>query len=176
MNESASDLHTRKEALDGICVILDDFDEIYDDWQLTARITELLRFLTEQAGQEYRYHNFRVDVPEENAVQLMTVHKSKGLEFHTVFLPRLNKREFPVSNIGGKKYHHVLGDVFAQNKAKYDFDLEDERKLFYVAVTRAERNLFLSYTLENLPVSEFVFDAAESATLQMDRAELQHQR
>ena len=98
----------------------------------------------------------------------MTVHKSKGLEFHTVFLPRINHREFPVSKMGGKKYYHVLGGVFAENKAKYDSDSEDERKLFYVAITRAKQNLFMSYTLEN-PVSEFVFDASESASLKMNR-------
>ena len=56
-----------------------------------------------------------------------------------------------------------------------DSDIEDERKLFYVAVTRAERNLFLSYTLESQSVSEFVSNAAESAALQMDRRDLQYQ-
>ena len=175
LDEAASDLHTRQEDLEGICVILDDYDEIYGDWQLTARISGVLRFLVEQARQEYKYHNFRETAPDGDAVQLMTVHKSKGLEFHTVFLPRLNKREFPVSNMGGKKYFHVLGGVFAENKAKYDSDIEDERKLFYVAVTRAKRNLFLSYILENQPVSEFVSNAAESAALQIDRADLQYQ-
>lgn len=175
LNESAPDLHARKEDLDGICAILDDYDEIYGDWQLTARISGVLRFLGEQARQEYKYHNFRESAPDEDAVQLMTVHKSKGLEFHTVFLPRLNKREFPVSAMGGKKYYHVLGGVFAENKAKYDSDIEDERKLFYVAVTRAEQNLFLSYTLENQPVSEFVSNAAESASLQINRNDLRYQ-
>lgn len=175
LNESATDLHARQEDLTGICTILDDYDEIYGDWQLTARISGVLRFLGEQARQEYKYHNFRECAPDEDAVQLMTVHKSKGLEFHTVFLPRLNKREFPVSAMGGKKYYHVLGGIFAENKAKYDSDIEDERKLFYVAITRAERNLFLSYTLGNQPVSEFVSDAAESASLQIDRNDLRYQ-
>ena len=175
LNDEAPDLYNRREDMEGICMILDDYDEIYGDWQLTARISGMLRFLAEQARQEYKYHNFRESAPEDDAVQLMTVHKSKGLEFHSVFLPRLNKREFPVSGIGGKKYYHVLGGVFEENKAKYDSDIEDERKLFYVAVTRAERNLFLSYTLESQSVSEFVSNAAESAALQMDRRDLQYQ-
>ena len=175
LNDEAPDLYNRREDMEGICMILDDYDEVYGDWQLTARISGMLRFLAEQARQEYKYHNFRESAPEDDAVQLMTVHKSKGLEFHSVFLPRLNKREFPVSGIGGKKYYHVLGGVFEENKAKYDSDIEDERKLFYVAVTRAERNLFLSYTLESQSVSEFVSNAAESAALQMDRRDLQYQ-
>ena len=57
----------------------------------------------------------------------MTVHKAKGLEFNTVFLPELIKREFPVFNIGGKKYWHILGGCFEENKDKYQSDVEDER-------------------------------------------------
>ena len=154
--------------------ILDDYDEIYGDYQLSARVSGLLRFLGTQAAQEYRYQSFREKSPDENAVQLMTVHKSKGLEFHTVFLPQLNKREFPVSNMGGKKYYHVLGGTFAENKAKYEADIEDERKLFYVAVTRAKQNLFLSYTLENQPVSTFVKESAASRYLAINREDLNY--
>lgn len=175
LNEKAADFSTRTEDLDGICKILDDYDEIYGDYQLSARIGGVLRFLGLQAAQEYKYHNFRESAPDEDAVQLMTVHKSKGLEFHTVFLPRLNKREFPVSAMGGKKYYHVLGGVFEADKAKYESDTEDERKLFYVAVTRAKQNLYLSYTLEKQAVSEFVSNAAESAALQMNREDLRYQ-
>lgn len=175
LNENASDFVIRLEDLEGICKILDDYDEIYGDYQLSARIGGMLNFLGRQASQEYKYHNFRERDGDEDAVQLMTVHKSKGLEFHSVFLPRLNKREFPVSKMGGKKYYHVLGGVFEENKAKYDSDIEDERKLFYVAVTRAEQNLFLSYTLENQPVSEFVSNAAESAALEINRSDLHYQ-
>ena len=172
---AAEDLKTRAEDLEGICRILDDYDEIYGDYQLSARISGLLRFLGTQAAQEYKYHNFRENDPDADVVQLMTIHKSKGLEFHTVFLPCLNKREFPVANLGGKKYYHILGGTFAENKSRYESDIEDERKLFYVALTRAEQNLYLSYTLENLPVSEFLADAAKSESLVMNRADLMYQ-
>lgn len=175
LEDSAPDLHIRKEDLAGIYTILDDYDEIYGDYQLSARITGLLKFLDTQVRSEYKYHNFRTSSTEEDAVQLMTVHKSKGLEFHTVFLPCLNEREFPVSAKGGRKYYHVLGSPFDENKAKYESDIVDERKLFYVAVTRAEQNLYLSYTLANLPVSEFVAEAAESNYLGIDRNDLYYQ-
>lgn len=174
LNENAADIIMRREDLDGVYKILDDYDEIYGDQQLTARIDGLLRFLGQQARQEYKYHNFREDASDEDAVQLMTIHKSKGLEFHSVFLPRLNHLEFPVSNMGGRKYYHVLGGVFAENKSKYESDIEDERKLFYVAITRAKQNLFMSYTLEKHPVSAFVCDAAESDRLQINREDLQY--
>lgn len=175
LNKNVSDLKERKEDLDGICKVLDDYDEIYGDYQLSARVMGLLRFLDTQAKQEYKYHNFRESSAEEDAVQILTVHKSKGLEFHTVFLPRLNKREFPVAKMGGRRYYHVLGGTFADKKEKYESDIEDERKLFYVAVTRAEQNLFLSYTLENQPVSDFVSNAAESAALEINREDLRYQ-
>lgn len=174
LNPSASDLKVRIEDLEGISTILDDYDEIYGDYQLSYRISGLLRFLGEYAREEYKYHNFREAAPDD-AVQIMTVHKSKGLEFHTVFLPRLNKRDFPISNMGGKKYYHVLGGAFADNKNRYDSDIEDERKLFYVAVTRAKNNLFLSYTFEKQEVSCFVAEAAESSCLKIDKNDLYYE-
>lgn len=175
LNEEHEDYSARVEDLEGFCFILDDYDEIYGDYQLSARISGLLRFLTEQARQEYKYHNFRECPAGEDAVQLMTVHKSKGLQFETVFLPRLNKREFPVSKMGGKKYYHVLGGAFEENKAKYESDIEDERKLFYVAITRAKANLFLSFTLEDQPLSLFMEEIAESSFVKMNRDDLQYQ-
>ena len=168
LNEDAEDVEDRRINLDGIVKILDDYDEIYGDWQLSARISGVLRFLDTQAADEYKYHSFRPKDPDIDAVQIMTVHKSKGLEFHTVFLPELTMKEFPISNIGGKKYYHVLGGVFEENKDKYQSDLEDERKLFYVAVTRAKQNLYMTYELSSQPVSCFVKEAAASSYLKLD--------
>ena len=102
----------------------------------------------------------------------MTVHKAKGLEFHTVFLPELTKREFPVSNIGGRQYWHILGGVFEVNKDKYQSDLEDERKLFYVAITRAKQILYMTYELSAQPISCFVKESADSHHLKIDRSDL----
>lgn len=172
IDDVAEDAEIRRMDLDGIAKILDDYDEIYGDWQLSARITGVLKFLGTQAADEYKYHSFKPKDPNADAVQIMTVHKSKGLEFNTVFLPELTKREFPVSNMGGKKYYHVLGGVFEENKDKYQSDLEDERKLFYVAVTRAKQNLYMTYELSAQPVSCFVKESAVSHHLKLDRNDL----
>ncbi len=64
-----------------------------------------------------------------NGVRLMTVHASKGLEFKYVFIAGLEQDLFPQSR-----------------DTKKDGDPEEERRLFYVALTRAEHKLFLSYT------------------------------
>ncbi len=172
IDDSADDIDTRRMDLESIAKILDDYDEIYGDWQLSARVTGVLKFLGTQAAEEYKYHSFKPKDLNADAVQIMTVHKSKGLEFHTVFLPELTKREFPVSNMGGKKYYHVLGGVFEENKERYQSDLEDERKLFYVAVTRAKQNLFMTYELSTQRVSCFVEEAAASHYLQINRNDL----
>ncbi|MDE2617764.1 MAG: ATP-binding domain-containing protein, partial [Burkholderiales bacterium] len=65
----------------------------------------------------------------QEAVQLMTVHASKGLEFDVVFITGLEEGLFPHEN------------------AMSDFDgLEEERRLMYVAITRARRRLYLSHS------------------------------
>ncbi len=64
----------------------------------------------------------------EPAVTLMTVHGSKGLEFPFVFITGLEEELFP---IGGRSGEEV--------------DIEEERRLFYVAITRAEKHLYFSY-------------------------------
>lgn len=165
LGPECEDYQVRYDDLQGFVKILEDYDEIFCDQQLSARITGVLQFLENQAADEYKYHNFKTKSGEDDCVHIMTVHKSKGLEFHTVFLPELEEREFPVSNRGGKKYWHILGGVFEENKAKFESDLEDERKLFYVAVTRAKQNLYLMYELSKKNLSVFVKEAAGSSYL-----------
>ncbi|MDO8412301.1 MAG: 3'-5' exonuclease [Gallionellaceae bacterium] len=63
----------------------------------------------------------------EDALHLMTVHSSKGLEFHTVFITGLEEGLFPHQN------------------SKMDDGLDEERRLMYVAITRARRRLYLSF-------------------------------
>lgn len=65
---------------------------------------------------------------ERDAVKLMTVHASKGLEFSTVFITGLEQGLFP----------------YERDEGSEESD-EEERRLFYVALTRAKKKLFLSY-------------------------------
>lgn len=65
---------------------------------------------------------------EKPAVTLMTVHASKGLEFPIVFIAGLEENLFPV---GGRRSEEI--------------DFEEERRLFYVAITRAQSKLFFSH-------------------------------
>jgi DNA helicase II / ATP-dependent DNA helicase PcrA len=90
----------------------------------------------------------------ENAVKLMTVHASKGLEFEYVFITGLEEDLFP---------HQRM------NATKNKEDSEEERRLFYVAITRARKKIYLTYantrtifgsTQSNTP-SQFISDIEE---------------
>ncbi len=70
---------------------------------------------------------------DNNAVKLMTVHASKGLEFDYVFVTGLEEGLFP---------HEKMGDE--------DIDDEEERRLFYVAITRAGKKLYLTHAMTRI--------------------------
>lgn len=83
------------------------------------------------------------DIRGVDAVQVMTVHQAKGLEWAIVFVPALVQRRFPSSNTGAESPWFVPNELFDQDR--YEGSVEDERKLFYVAITRARDALCLSY-------------------------------
>ncbi|HEY4515901.1 MAG TPA: UvrD-helicase domain-containing protein [Candidatus Paceibacterota bacterium] len=93
---------------------------------------------------------------EQKAVRLMTVHASKGLEFDTVFISGLEDGLFP---------HERMNEERVRPEER-----EEERRLFYVALTRARKKVFLSYAETrtmfgnrqvNIP-SGFIFDIPET--------------
>ena len=161
------DIEQRKIDLESFNQILNDFDEIYKDNQLSFRISNLLRFLEESALEQYKYHKFNNNLDDEG-INIMSIHKSKGLEFHTVFILGMEKGEFPSTYNGGRKYYNLLGEYFKKNAKKYESNIEDERKLFYVALTRAKNNLFIYSQISKKDVSEFFIECANSDYLKLD--------
>lgn len=92
---------------------------------------------------------------DHDAVKLMTVHASKGLEFDYVFIAGLEQDLFPHQRIGKDQLS--------------DGEAEEERRLFYVAITRARKKVFISYAQlrtiygaqkVNMP-SEFIADIGD---------------
>ena len=90
---------------------------------------------------------------EENFVKLMTIHSSKGLEFDFVFIAGMEEGLFP-------------GEASILN----DEDLEEERRLCYVAITRAKKELRLSHASERMlwgqssygrPASRFIGELSQ---------------
>lgn len=124
----------------------------YDDYNIeeTTGIEKLIEDASLSSDQD-----ILIRENKNNGVKLMTVHASKGLEFKYVFVTGLEQDLFP----------HI------KDHAKKE-DAEEERRLFYVAITRAKQKLFLTYAMlrtifgtkqVNTP-SEFIYDIPENLT------------
>ncbi|MFZ5523434.1 MAG: UvrD-helicase domain-containing protein [Pseudomonadota bacterium] len=82
---------------------------------------------------------------QDDALHLMTVHSAKGLEFHTVFITGLEEGLFP-----------------HQNSQREDGGLDEERRLMYVALTRARRRLYLSFAQSRMLHGQMSYGMASS--------------
>jgi len=100
----------------------------YDELPGEIGIEKLLEDASLASDQDSIMHN-QEQKKNKNAVKLMTVHAAKGLEFKYVFIVGLEEGLFPYEHQGEKNE-----------------DAEEERRLFYVALTRAKEKLFLSFT------------------------------
>lgn len=80
-----------------------------------------------------------------DAVQILTVHQAKGLEWPVVFLPALVSRRFPSQRTGQAREWLLPDAVFPPaTRRRYEGSETEERRLFYVAMTRARDALYLS--------------------------------
>lgn len=108
-------------------------DRMQDIEQLALfaeRQDDLARFLAEASMQEsYAAALEQGHVEEGERMVLSTIHQAKGLEWEVVFIMNLASGQFPI------------------DKAKGSQAIEEERRLFYVAITRARKYLYLSYPL-----------------------------
>src|SRR6185437_11011102 len=93
----------------------------------------------------------------DDAVQLMTVHSAKGLEFPHVFILRLSNNDFPSKPRPAT--FEFPRELMKEEQPKYDFQTQEERRLFYVALTRAQKRLTLSTVVNRWKrESPFVID------------------
>ena len=79
-----------------------------------------------------------------DAVQIMTVHQAKGREWPVVLLPALLRNRFP-SQIRQSQIWQLLPRGSVENAARYDGSVDDERRLFYVAMTRSKKFLHMTW-------------------------------
>jgi DNA helicase-2/ATP-dependent DNA helicase PcrA len=116
------------------------------DWQPkseTQRLKEFVEYLDyfEQAG-----GSINLEQESGDAVQLMTVHAAKGLEFDHVYALRLVSRGFPAGE--KPRVLEFPRELMKEEQPQGSFHIQEERRLFYVAVTRARHRLTLN-TVEN---------------------------
>ena len=117
------------------------------DWEPkseTRSLPEFLEYLDyfEQANGTLSLED---DAPGD-AVQLMTVHGAKGLEFPHVFLLRVNSNAFPARN--RSPLFEFPDRLMKEELPEGDFHIQEERRLFYVALTRAEDRLTMTTVRE----------------------------
>ena len=130
--------------------IVRNFDEI----EQTRRIHRLCSYFS-----VYASGSFDEATPldaESDAVEVLTVHQAKGLEFRAVFMPMLVERRFPLSRTNDRWL--LDNDLF--DAARYSTSIDDERRLFYVGATRPRDYLFMTCAREiglKHPVSPSIF-------------------
>ena len=110
--------------------ILDNIVYLFKDYDFKVSLDEF----SELIKKSFKSNNIVI----KDGVRVMTMHGSKGLEFTNVLLPDVNEGIIPPKNIS-------------------DESIEEERRLFYVAVTRAKDNLYIFTTKErNRDISRFI--------------------
>jgi len=129
--------------------IINDFESIHFKDKPTFKLSRFLNFLDFSADGYYPEGWLNNSFKTPNAVQIMTVFQSKGLEFPVVFIPGLNKNYLPIKKPGGKQIWHYIDRNWIKDQARYEGGTEDERRLFYVAITRSQKYLFITRSKEN---------------------------
>lgn len=121
-----------------------------------------------------REHGLPLNAPfvsvESDAVQVMTAHKSKGLEFEVVFAPHV------IDSVWGGKVSRELFKIPRRQPVAADAG-DDEKRLLYVLLTRAKRKLYISHSEQNtdgrpLTVSRLLADIDEQLMLQTETESL----
>ena len=92
----------------------------------------------------------------KNAVTLLTVHSAKGLEFPIVFISGLEEEIFPLAN-----------------RFSEDSSVEEERRLFYVGVTRAEQEVYLSHARSRYRFGEVAYQSRSRFIDEIDPSTIQ---
>jgi DNA helicase-2/ATP-dependent DNA helicase PcrA len=126
--------------------VISDFEAIHFASEPKRKYESFVGFLTHQAPNVYEESDEDAGYVSPDAVVISTVHRAKGLQWPAVFVPFLRQGRFPMRGVGGTQaIPHVIAPKAVANGARYKGGLSDETRLFYVAVTRAQKFLYVSY-------------------------------
>lgn len=122
-------------------------NQFVKDWEPKSETRDLPEFLEylEYFEQANGTLSLEDDEPGD-AVQLMTVHAAKGLEFSHVFVLRVNSNSFPARKRAPLFEFPVR--LMKEELPQGDFHIQEERRLFYVALTRAQERLTITTLTE----------------------------
>lgn len=125
--------------------LISDFETIHYHSRPVEKYKTFAEFLRHQAEDAYPEGGQDVAFASPDAVRITTVHQAKGMQWPAVFLPALVSNRFPAKGIGGRQPWHIIPAGAVVGFDRYRGDIEDERRLFYVAVTRAQKFLYMSW-------------------------------
>lgn len=129
--------------------IIQDVEAVYVSIDSARRFQEICNFLENVADSGYDTSTDDV-LRRPDAVTVATVHKVKGLEFPVVFVVDVEGERFPGRRHSYEGWLPMAVIQNALNRGAYQGTPEEEARLFYTAITRAERYLYVSGA-ENLP-------------------------
>lgn len=118
--------------------VIKDYEQTYPDAKGLRGFLDYIDYLDRQGAQ------FEEREPDatEDSVKILTAHRAKGLQWPVVFIPACNKDRFPGRNRGD-----WMAPILRPTSDTRAEHLEEERRVFFVAMTRAEQELHLSYSL-----------------------------
>ena len=125
---------------------ISDFEQINFRSDPQNKYSAFAGWLTFQAPVYYAESDADVGYATPDAVTIATVHQAKGMQWPAVFVPALRKNRFPSKRQGGLNVFHVIPEQAVTDADRYRGTEADEVRLFYVAVTRAQKYLALSYS------------------------------
>lgn len=102
---------------------------------------------------------------DRDSIKILTIHGAKGLEFDAVFIPGLVSGKFPT--FSRRDPFEIPEELVQEKLPTEDHHMEEERRLFYVAVTRTKKSLTMTYSdlyegKKQWKVSPFVLESLES--------------
>jgi DNA helicase-2/ATP-dependent DNA helicase PcrA len=125
--------------------LISDFESIHFHSNPTDKYTSFAGFLKYHAEGAYPEGWQENGYVSPDAVRIMTVHQAKGLQWPAVFIPQLVRNRFPTKGSGGRTAWHLIPEGAFKNAIRYKGGIDDERRLFYVAMTRAQKYLHMSW-------------------------------
>ena len=126
--------------------ILKYLEKLKNNEEMITDIRYLLSFLKNSSLKQFitnLYLNIEIQTVSENVLFLSTVHGSKGLEWDHVYLIDVNSTDFPAI----RNNQYFIDEIN---------EIEEERRLFYVACSRAKKNLTITYCSET--ISPFIYE------------------
>jgi DNA helicase-2/ATP-dependent DNA helicase PcrA len=126
--------------------VISDYEQVYFNTSPVEKYSSFVKWLEHQAPDYYADSDADVGYATPDAVTLSTVHQAKGMQWPAVFVPCMRRNRFPSKRQGGLSVFHIIPDQSVADADRYRGTVEDETRLFYVAVTRAQKYLAVTYS------------------------------